>query len=38
MSIGSDELALYDFQTQKWNELAKGVFGYPNWSVDNTFT
>jgi serine/threonine protein kinase len=37
MSIGSDELALYDFQTQKWSELAKGVFGYPNWSRDGQY-
>ena len=37
MSIGSDELALFDFQTQKWSELAKGVFGYPNWSKDGQY-
>jgi len=37
MSIGSDELELYEFQTQKWSELAKGVFGYPNWSKDGQY-
>jgi len=32
LSIGSGDLVLFDFQMQKWTELAKGVFGYPNWS------
>jgi WD40 repeat protein len=36
-SIGSDNLMLFDFQMQKWTELAKGVFGYPNWSKDGQF-
>jgi hypothetical protein len=37
MSIGSGDLVLFDFQMQKWTELAKGVFGYPNWSKDGQF-
>src|SRR5713226_1061706 len=37
MSIGSNGLVLYDFQTQKWTELPKGVFGYPNWSKDGQY-
>jgi len=36
-SIGSGELALFDFQMQKWTDLAKGVFGYPNWSKDGQY-
>ena len=36
-SIGSGELALFDFQMQKWTELAKAVFGYPNWSKDGQY-
>lgn len=37
MSIGSGDLVLFDFQMQKWTELAKGVFGYPNWSKDGQY-
>jgi Tol biopolymer transport system component len=37
MSIESNELMLFDFQTQRWTELAKGVFGYPNWSHDGQY-
>ncbi len=37
MSIGSGDLVLFDLQTQKWTELAKGVFGYPNWSKDGQY-
>jgi sugar lactone lactonase YvrE len=29
--------SLFDFQMQKWTELAKGVFGYPNWSKDGQY-
>lgn len=30
----SRALLLFDFQTQKWTELARGTFGWPNWSTD----
>ena len=28
---------LFDFQTQKWTELAKGFFGWENWSKDGEY-
>lgn len=28
---------LFDFQTQKWTEAAKGTFGWPNWSNDSRY-
>jgi Tol biopolymer transport system component len=28
-------LLLFDFQSQKWTELAKGIIGYPSWSRDS---
>ena len=27
-------LMLFDFQTQKWSQLAKGTAAFPNWSKD----
>jgi Tol biopolymer transport system component len=36
-SIGSGDLVLFDFEMQKWTELAKGVFGYPNWSKNGQY-
>jgi serine/threonine protein kinase/Tol biopolymer transport system component len=37
MSVGSNDLVLFDFQTQKWTGLAKGIFAYPNWSKDGQY-
>lgn len=34
MTSDSSTLLLFDFQTQKWTELARGTFGWPNWSTD----
>ena len=28
---------LFDFQTQKWNELANGGVGWPSWSKDGEY-
>jgi Tol biopolymer transport system component len=33
-SADSTKLLLFDFQTQKWTELAKGPMGWLNWSND----
>jgi len=33
-SADSTKLLLFDFQTQKWTELAKGSMGWLNWSKD----
>jgi eukaryotic-like serine/threonine-protein kinase len=33
-SADSTKLLLFDFQTQKWSELAKGPMGWLNWSKD----
>jgi WD40 repeat protein len=33
-SADSAKLLLFDFQTQKWTELAKGPMGWLNWSKD----
>ena len=33
----SSGLMLFDFKTQKWTMLAKGLVGYPNWSHDGRF-
>jgi Tol biopolymer transport system component len=30
-------LMLFDFQTQKWEELAAGYAGFPNWSKDGKY-
>jgi eukaryotic-like serine/threonine-protein kinase len=34
MTSNSSTILLYDFQTQKWTELARGTFGWPSWSTD----
>ena len=33
----SSGLALFDFKTQKWTTLVKGLLGYPSWSHDGHF-
>ena len=33
----SSGLHLYDFKTQKWSVLLKGVMGYPYWSLDGRY-
>ena len=30
-------LLLFDFQTQKWTEFAKGGLSWPNWSKDGQY-
>ena len=30
-------LVLFDFQTQKWSQLAKAIAGFPNWSRDGQY-
>jgi hypothetical protein len=39
VAIPADELSLvlFDFQTQKWSQLAKAVAGFPNWSRDGQY-
>jgi len=37
MPQGGSSVVLYDFETQHWVELAKGSFGYPNWSKDGKY-
>lgn len=32
LSADNNELVVFDFQTQKWTELAKGSFGWLNWA------
>jgi Tol biopolymer transport system component len=32
MTFDSRSLMIFDFQTQKWEELAKITLGFPNWS------
>ena len=36
-SADSKTLLLFDFQTQKWNELASGSFSWLNWSHDGKY-
>jgi serine/threonine protein kinase/Tol biopolymer transport system component len=36
-SIDSMRLVLFDFQTQKWKEIAKGPLGWPIWSKDGQY-
>ena len=36
-SADSTKLLLFDFQTQKWSELAKGPMGWLNWSKDGSY-
>ena len=37
MPPDSNKLMLFDFATKKWSELAKGGFGFPNWSHDGKY-
>jgi len=37
MPSDSLSLVLYDFQTQRWSQLAKGRSGFPNWSRDGQY-
>jgi eukaryotic-like serine/threonine-protein kinase len=37
MARDSSGLSLFDFKTQKWSVLAKGIVGYPCWSSDGRF-
>jgi eukaryotic-like serine/threonine-protein kinase len=37
MAGDSLSLVLFDFQTQKWLQLAKGRVGFPNWSRDGRY-
>ena len=37
MTGDSEMLLLYDFQTQRWTEIAKGSFGWLNWSHDSQY-
>src|SRR5260370_4344361 len=32
MDFNSRRLVLFDFQTQKWEDIAKITLGFPNWS------
>jgi len=36
-SSDSTRLLVFDFQTQKWSELAKGYLGFPSWSKDGRY-
>jgi len=37
LSADSKRLLLFDFQTQKWTEVAKGTIGFPDWSRDGRY-
>jgi serine/threonine protein kinase/Tol biopolymer transport system component len=37
MPPDSNKLILFEFATRKWLELAKGAFGFPNWSHDGKY-
>jgi len=37
MNSDSRVLMLYDFQTQKWQELARVTMGFPNWSKNSDY-
>jgi Tol biopolymer transport system component len=37
MPADSSKLMLFDFATNKWSELAKGSFAFPNWSHDGKY-
>jgi len=37
MPADSLSLVLFDFQTQKWSQLAKVIAGFPNWSSDGQY-
>ena len=38
-AVSSDAkvLFVFEFQTQKWTEIAKGTLGWPNWSKDGQY-
>ncbi|GAC1683638.1 MAG: hypothetical protein PVS2B2_22770 [Candidatus Acidiferrum sp.] len=37
MTFDSRSLMLFDFQTQKWEEIAKITLGFPNWSKNGEY-
>jgi serine/threonine protein kinase/Tol biopolymer transport system component len=37
MPFASRSLMLFDFATQKWDEIAKITLGFPNWSKDGDY-
>jgi serine/threonine protein kinase/Tol biopolymer transport system component len=37
LSADSTKLMLYDFKTQKWSQLAQGLFAFENWSLDGKY-
>jgi len=37
MSSGSRSLMLFDFASQKWEEIAKVSMGFPNWSKNGDY-
>jgi len=37
LSADSKRLLLFDFQTQKWTEVAKGTMGFLDWSKDGQY-
>jgi eukaryotic-like serine/threonine-protein kinase len=37
LSAGAKRLLLFDFQTQKWTELAQGSMGWLEWSKDGQY-
>jgi len=36
-SADATRFLVFDFQTQKWSEMAKGSFGFPSWSKDGQY-
>ena len=37
MTSDSSVILLFDFKTQKWDEIFKGTLGWLNWSKDGKF-
>jgi hypothetical protein len=37
MTFDSRSLMLFDFETQKWEEIAKITLGFPNWSKSGEY-
>jgi Tol biopolymer transport system component len=37
LATDSSGLSLFDFKTQKWSVLTKGILGYPCWSSNGRF-
>ncbi len=37
MTSDSSRLMIFDFQTQKWNEIGKGTLSWLNWSRDSQY-